>query len=218
VRIVVSGTGTDVGKTWVSAALVARLQVLGRRSFALKPIESGGNADAMTLAQASGSVLYDAPYCFEAAVGPHLAAQRAGVAIDLETCVSWTERSALAFGAEDVVVELAGGLFSPLTDRHTNADLLRMLCPDKWITVAPDRLGVLHDLKALLFCAQQLGHEPPTVVLNDPDRPDASTGTNEASLHWAGTCSPAARFRRGPHAVAHNEDALARLLCALCLT
>jgi dethiobiotin synthetase len=216
VRIAVSGTGTEVGKTWVSQALTRGLRSAGYRCAAIKPIESGGDMDSRALAEACDAAHAQSPYRFQDPLSPHLAAQRAGVTIDLEACAAWVERA--ANDADVVIVELAGGLLSPLTARTTNADLLRLLHPQKWLVVAPDRLGVLHDLKALLICVQHLGLDSPLVVLDEPARPDASNGTNESSLLWAGTCAVAARFRRGRHAETENAKAASLLIQSLGLT
>jgi dethiobiotin synthetase len=216
VRIVVSGTGTEVGKTWVARMLATRVRGAGYSCVALKPVESGGDEDSKALADACAKDHADALYRFAPAVGPHLAAQRAGVEIDLQSCCDWVRSRAV--GADVEIVELAGGLLSPLQARQTNADLLRRLNPEKWIAVASDRLGVLHEVKALMLCAQVLGLAAPIVVLDEPEHADASTGTNESSLRWAGTCEVVARFQRGPGAAAQNALAADRLIEALGLT
>lgn len=213
--IVVSATGTDAGKTWLSTLLARRLQALGRRCLAVKPVESGGHADSLALADACGAA---APplYRFDDPVGPHLAAQRAGQQIDLDACCAWVQ--AAHARTQVLIVELAGGLLSPLNQRQTNADLLRSLKPDAWIAVAPDRLGVLHELNALMLSVRSLGLSPPVVVLNEPPVLDPSSGTNEASLHWTATCTVGARFSRDCAARAANGAQTERLLRALGLT
>lgn len=194
-KIVVSGVGTDVGKTWLTVALTTWVRGQGRSCIALKPVESGGNADSHALGEASQFHVEPAPYRFEQAIGPHLAAHRLGVTIRPEVCVDWVERCSSGF--EIAIVELAGGLLSPLSPRHTNADLLKALAPDAWIAVAVDRLGVLHDVKALLLAAQSVALAVPAVVLNSPLKPDASTGTNADELEALGTCRVRGNFLRG---------------------
>ena len=80
-RVVVSGTGTEIGKTHVTAALTRALATLAP-VVALKPVESGGDADARALSLACG--VANAP-CVALAdpVSPHLAARREGRTIDV---------------------------------------------------------------------------------------------------------------------------------------
>jgi len=95
------------------------------------------------------------------AVAPHLAARRAGVRIDLKEIQRWLGEHP----APVVAVETAGGLFSPLTDKgFTNADLVTALAPAALVLVAPDRLGVLHDLTATLGLAATRGLPAPVNV------------------------------------------------------
>src|ERR1700733_14533830 len=116
--IVVAGTGTDVGKTHVATALV-RAWGAGCAVVGYKPIEtgvdSGPGADARRLAEASTFHVQRPAfgYAFPLPILPHLAARRGGVVLDFGNLVGQVaELRALAAG---VVVELAGGLFTPLT-------------------------------------------------------------------------------------------------------
>ena len=99
-RIVVLGTGTGVGKTHVSAALVgaaarARLRVAG-----LKPVETGvgvdaEGTDAAVLSRAAGVFhVKHSLYGLPDPVSPHLAARRAHVRIDLGTLRRWVDAAA----------------------------------------------------------------------------------------------------------------------------
>jgi len=94
-----------------------------------------------------------------------------------------TERAAL-------VIETAGGVFSPLTEHLTNFDLAHCVGDARWILVAPDRLGVLHEVVSTLHAMRSLGRAPDWLVLNAPPTPDASTGTNAAELRRLGVTTP----------------------------
>jgi len=212
-RIVVSGVGTEVGKTWTSTALTLWLRANGKHCIALKPVQSGGAGDSHELAEASGFHVEPSPYWFQEPIGPHLAARRAKMTIDLEHCRKWVDRCSLGF--EVTIVELAGGLFSPLSDQHTNADLLKILLPDRWIAVAVDRLGVLHDLSALLMAAHATALCEPTVVLCAPPSPDGSTGTNGDELETVGICRVAASFPRAQPSSPEAQEMVKRLVVAL---
>jgi len=81
-----------------------------------------------------------------------------------------------------LIVETAGAVFSPLNARETNFDLARELDPAIWILVAPDRLGVLHDLTVTLFMMKARQRVPDFIVLSQPDPSDPSIGTNAGEL------------------------------------
>ncbi|SHE78084.1 dethiobiotin synthetase [Modicisalibacter ilicicola DSM 19980] len=129
----VTGTNTDVGKTLVSCALLARARARGFTTLGLKPVASGSevtsqglrNADALALqAHCSPRASYAEinPYRFVPAIAPHLAARQAGCELTLEalaTCLAPT----LAEPYELVLVEGAGGWRVPLNDSEDLAGL-----------------------------------------------------------------------------------------------
>jgi len=199
VRIVVLGTGTDVGKTFVTAALARGLSRSGP-VLALKPVESGvvggATGDAGTIATAAGHEPRLSRWRYREPVSPHLAARLAGDAIDVGDVVAWVEHEeARASSATHFsLVELAGGAFSPLAPGSTNVDLALALEPAVWVLVAPDALGVLHDLGATL---RALPRRPDAVLLSQSRPRDASTGTNAAELERLGICSVVEVVRAG---------------------
>jgi dethiobiotin synthetase len=184
--LVVTGTGTEIGKTHTSEALLRALGE-GRRVVGMKPVESGlaggQRTDAERLHQASTFHVQHLAYRFEPPVSPHLAARAAGVTIDLRA-ISTSVAQARSL-ADVVLVELPGGLFTPLTDTLTNADLAAALSPDTVLLVAPDRLGVLHDVGATLRAARTVPLGVPFLGLVTPAVVDASTGSNAAELRAA---------------------------------
>jgi dethiobiotin synthetase len=183
-RIVVIGTGTDVGKTWLAAELLSLLAERGRRAVGLKPVESGvvgeRGADAERLGLKSAWTPPPGPYRLADPVSPHLAARREGTIVDLEQILTYvrTNESSQGEAAEVSLVETAGGLFTPLAPGLTNWDLARALEPSSWLLVAPDALGVLHDLTATLAAAEAGGRTPDAIALCRARPMDASTGTN----------------------------------------
>lgn len=184
VRVAVVGTGTGVGKTHFSVALLHALSLQGRSAVGLKPVESGlgsEESDAARLAAASTfHVKHPAPYGFPDAVSPHLAARRAGTEINPSRILDWVAECSAPW----TIIETAGGLLSPLAPSLTNLDLLELLAPDLIILVGVDRLGVLHDVAACLIAlATATAVLPqPVVVLQAPDVADTSTGTNAEEL------------------------------------
>jgi len=115
-----------------------------------------------------------------------------------------------------VLIELAGGLFTPLTLRTRNADLLVKLDPTAIVAVAPDRLGVLHDVGALVAGAAYVGIRISGLVLSAPARGDRSTGTNANEIELLTTVPLLLTLerRRAPLAAPTPEvdDVLAALL------
>jgi dethiobiotin synthetase len=153
----------------------------------LKPIETGvlpdtEGADALALRRVSTFHVKPnrTPYTFREPVSPHLAARLEGTTIDLDRCVDWVRTSAL--GAGIALVELPGGLFSPLGPDTANVDLVRALEPHATLLVAPNRLGVLHDVSATCRAAASANVSLSGIVLIDAPTPDASTSSNAAEL------------------------------------
>jgi len=181
-RVVVLGTGTDVGKTYVTSCLVRGLRA--RASVvALKPVESGVEAsatgDAGTIALAAGHSPRLSIWRFPRPVSPHLGARERGLPLDVTEVAGWVAQQEADAGAAVSVVELAGGAFSPLGHGVTNVDLALALDPALWLLVAPDSLGVLHDVTATL---RALPRRPDALVLSGARPPDQSTGSNAQEL------------------------------------
>lgn len=217
--IVVSGTGTEIGKTHTTCAIL-RAAPASTRVVGLKPIESGVEGDegddARALRLASSSMFHvkhtSAPYLLRRPISPHLAAREEGKAIELGRIVDYV--NAAASTADVVFVELAGGLFSPLAPGLVNADAALALCPDAVLLVAPDRLGVLHDVTA---CLRALGHDANRITaigLVAPAQPDSSTGTNAAELAWLGA-PPVRAIPRGPQEALASSQGVRELYALL---
>lgn len=156
----VTGTDTGVGKTRVAVALIHALRAHGLRVAAMKPVAAGCvpgelNDDVSALLQAANVAadLRDInPYSFEPPIAPHLAAQQAGVRIELPVIVAAYAR--LAAAADVVVVEGAGGWRVPLNDREEMADLAQALALPIVLVVGL-RLGCLNHA---LLTAESIAH------------------------------------------------------------
>jgi dethiobiotin synthetase len=135
-----AGTDTGSGKTRVTVGLLRSLRRAGIAASGMKPIASGTiqtlngiiNEDVGAIAAESrtrsGStpILADInPYCFEHPVSPHIAAQRAGVEIDLQRIAAAYGR--LARSTDAVLVEGTGGWLAPIGGRVTMADVAQRL-------------------------------------------------------------------------------------------
>jgi dethiobiotin synthetase len=125
----VTGTDTGVGKTLVSCALLHALAKRGLRVVGMKPVAAGREPDGTYLdvesLVAASSVAaprgWINPYAFDPPIAPHIAAEQAGVRIDLARILAaWRELAALA---DAVVVEGVGGFCVPLNEFRDAGDL-----------------------------------------------------------------------------------------------
>lgn len=169
--LVVCGTGTEVGKTWVSATLLRSLAAEGRSVSARKPVQSydvdhldrvlGGPTDAVVLASATGERPEDVcRRSFPRAMAPPMAADALGLAnltiAELVDDLSWP--------SVDVgLVETAGGVRSPQAHDGDAVDLVAALAPDLVILVADAGLGTINGVRLSMAA---LGDVPVAVVLN----------------------------------------------------
>jgi dethiobiotin synthetase len=184
--LLITGTDTGVGKTWIGRALGNALVKAGRRVVAIKPVETGCSdttalrEDGALLAAATGQAEpRRALYRFPAPLPPALAADAAGEAIDLDTMLLRLE--ALSTGAEVLMVEGVGGLLAPMTWEWTVVDLARALGAPA-LVVAMDRLGTINHTLLTLGALELAGLEVAGIVLTAPETPDSSTGTNAAAI------------------------------------
>jgi dethiobiotin synthetase len=113
-----------------------------------------------------------------------------------------------------VVVELAGGLFTPLAPSLSNADVALALRADRVLLVTLDRLGVLHEVAATARAAEALGLSLDGIVVVAPpgEHSDASTGTNAAELRVVTTVPVVATIPRESIAATSARPELTALL------
>lgn len=132
----VTGTDTGIGKTTVSCALLRAFAAQGNSVVGMKPVASGCRREAGQLVsedveklQATSSVSAPLellnPYAFEPPIAPHIAAEQAGVQIDLARIDAAFKK--LQTQADIVVVEGVGGFCVPLNQREDTADMAVML-------------------------------------------------------------------------------------------
>ncbi|MEJ1966131.1 MAG: dethiobiotin synthase [Gammaproteobacteria bacterium] len=134
--VFITGTDTEVGKTFVATALVRSLAAAGHRVAVMKPVAAGAdatpeglrNADALALiAAANVPASYETvnPYCLPLPASPHIAAAKSGIRIEIAPIVHAFEE--LARGSDLVVAEGAGGWHAPLNETETMANLAAAL-------------------------------------------------------------------------------------------
>jgi dethiobiotin synthetase len=134
--VFIAGTDTGIGKSVVSATLLAAVNAGGRRAVGMKPVASGcrqtpqglRNEDAeLLIAHSAGAPDYALvnPVALPEAIAPHLAAKHSGVDIRLDPVDA--AFAALSTNYDFVVVEGVGGWMVPLSDTLMQADLVRAL-------------------------------------------------------------------------------------------
>lgn len=180
--VFITGTDTDVGKTIFTAALAGLLRRDGVNVAALKPICSGGRADARLLRHCAGAGLPLAtvnPWHFRAAMAPVLAARLERRRVRLRTVVASIQRTARRF--EVVLVEGAGGLLSPLGENFDSRDLIVALRATP-VIVTPNRLGAVNQALLVLAALPKRFAARARVVLVGQPRPDRASRHNRALL------------------------------------
>ncbi len=186
-RVIVVGTGTEIGKTHVTECLLEHARSRGVRARAYKPIATGvANRceDAERHAKAADAPYAHPTFAYHRPVSPHLAAREDGRPIDLD--VIGKRAGEMAADVDVLLVEGAGGLFTPLSDSTTNIDLVRSLMPAIVLLVAPDRLGVLHDVHATERAAHGRNVALHAIVLSTPPTLDESSTSNAQELERLG--------------------------------
>lgn len=183
----ITGTDTEVGKTFVTASILRGLISLGISVGAYKPVASGLDetqpGDPDILAEASGNREEKSLYCsqrFLAPLAPPMAAELENRIVDenllLRGATLWKDRCQL------LVVEGAGGWHSPLSLNWTNADVARALNYTV-VVVAANKLGVVNHVLLTLESIVRSGLQVRAIILNNAfDSPDQSVSSNARLL------------------------------------
>ena len=199
-RVVITGTDTGVGKTFVGCALARALVARGIQTLAVKPVESGcaelasTEEDGSLLAAATGQRQPLAALVrLEQPLAPPVAAALEGLELSLQDWVARIralesaalEDAAAASPAPGLpritLVEGAGGLLSPLTATADTRDLIRALGAEALLVTA-NRLGTLNHTRLTFEALESEGMAVRAVVLSACEDPDASAASNGAEL------------------------------------
>jgi dethiobiotin synthetase len=171
-RVFVSGTGTDMGKTWWAAALLRAERARGVPVAARKPAQSFAPGEGHTDAEVLGAATGEAPeeVCpphrwYERALAPPMAAAELGR--PTFTVGELAAEARIDHGPALVVVEGAGGPCSPLACDGDNVDLARALGVDAVLLVADAGLGTINAVRlAAAALGTRLAGTPFVVALN----------------------------------------------------
>jgi dethiobiotin synthetase len=186
----ITGSDTDVGKTYISCQIIAQLRRLNIDIETRKPAESGCDEDddgvlrthdaaALQQANANRETLDRInPFRYRAALAPHRAARLQGQRIEIEALIDACDRDN---PASLLIVEGAGGFYSPLAENGLNADLASALQLPVIVVVA-DRIGAVNQALMTLQAVSSRQLRTAAVVLNQVAQQDDSAMDNAADL------------------------------------
>ncbi len=175
----ITGSDTDVGKTWIACQLVRQLNARYPSVKVRKPVESGCEIIAGAYFPADGNALFLAnnqresldiitPFRFQAALAPDRAASMEKQSLTLDqiqaACLNQISKGDI------LLVEGAGGFYSPLCSDGLNSDLARQLGL-KVVIVCEDRLGAINQALLTITAVKQEGLQVHAVILNQNKAP-----------------------------------------------
>lgn len=186
----ITATGTDLGKTWLTAGVAGVCRARGIAVRALKPVMSGydparhSESDAAKVGpgETADSI---SPWRFAAPLSPDLAAAREGRVIDFDALVGWC-REQITANSGLLLVEGIGGALVPLDRTHTVREWIAAL-EIPVVLVAGTYLGALSHTLATLAALRAVGIEPAALVVNEsPDSPVGLSATLASLAHHTG--------------------------------
>jgi len=173
----ITGTDTNVGKTWATIALMRYFKGQGKTVAGMKPVAAGclmvdgrlKNEDALLIQEnASWQIDYDLinPYAYELPVSPHIAGVNNPARLD----VLAAQFELLKTLADIVIVEGAGGWYAPLNERESISDLAKALALPVIMVVAI-RLGCINHARLTYQAIEHSGVKCAgwIAVCTDPD-------------------------------------------------
>jgi dethiobiotin synthetase len=185
----ITATGTDLGKTWLTAGVADLARRRGIPVRALKPVMSGYDAadpqasDAgLLLAKvgAGDTVESISPWRFAAPLAPDRAAAREGRSIDFAELAGWC-RAQVAANPGLLLIEGIGGVMVPLDATRTVRELIAALGIPV-VLVAGTYLGALSHTLTALAALREAGVVPAVVALNESAGSSVSLEDSAASL------------------------------------
>lgn len=169
-HIFITGTNTDVGKTFIGIRLIKHLMKVGYLAF--KPIETGCKKRGSALIPSDSSKYYSAlnnkisldkinPYRFIEPISPYLAIKREKKRVYLKDYTGKLQR----LGSSSILVEGAGGAFSPLALDGLNIDLMKMIKSFN-ILVVKDELGCISSTISNIYAFERYKTRLDLIILN----------------------------------------------------
>jgi dethiobiotin synthetase len=206
-RYFVTGTGTGVGKTFVTCGLAKLARDRGLEVVAHKPIETGCSTidgirvgeDQRLLHSASSAWFQQlddiearyGSYQFAAPLAPSVAAQLEGTSVDMDKIQSVLQRASRAPNGAHVdlfFVEGAGGWRVPITEQHDMRDLARMVGGEV-IVVGLATLGTINHSLLTLEAVERDGFSVASLILSNRPTDDLAVverNAVEIGKRWRG--------------------------------
>lgn len=176
----ITATGTDLGKTWLTAGILAACRARGVPARALKPVMSGydparhAESDIAKVGAGRTAWTYAAP------LSPDLAAAKEGKTIDFAALVGWC-RDEIARNDGLLLIEGIGGAMVPLDARHTVRDWIAAL-DIPTLLVCGTHLGALSHTLTTLAALREVGIVPERLIVNEAAESSVSLDDTLASL------------------------------------
>ena len=210
----VTGTGTEIGKTLVTAALCRELRAAGRPVRALKPVLSGydpatrDESDPGVLLASLGEPVTDdavaaiAPWRFRAPLSPDMAAAREGRRLDLREIAAFCR----AAKGDPLLIEGIGGAMVPLDARHTMLDWMAELGAPA-LVVAGSYLGTISHTLTTLAALRGRGVPVAGLVISESEESPVPPAETAATIARHAGPLPIALLPRIPAGPAPWRDA-----------
>ena len=169
----IAATGTNIGKTFTTCALVHAARAHGRAVAAYKPIISGyvegdAQSDSAQILAALGQGEMDAisPWRFAAPLSPDMAARLEGRSLALADIVAWTQ--SVKPTAELTLIETVGGLMVPLNAQNTTRDWMQQMGLPL-ILVTGSYLGAISHTLTTLEAARAVGLKVAALIISETE-------------------------------------------------
>ena len=189
----VTATGTDIGKTFVTAGLIRALRRAGRTVDAAKPVISGFSME--TVAVSDTGVLLNAvgrqltaqeaerisPWRFTAPLSPDMAAEAENKTIDFDAVLA-DSRSRIVANPDVLLIEGVGGIMVPLDDRHTVLDWMQVLALPV-LLVAGSYLGTISHTLSAVDVLLRRGLQIAALVVSETAASTVGMDSTIATLH-----------------------------------
>lgn len=206
----ITATGTDLGKTWITAGLVAACRARGMPVRALKPVMSGYDPARHEESDAAKVDAGVTAWTYAAPLSPDLAAAKEGKAIDFPALLDWC-RGEMAASDGLLLIESIGGVMVPLDGRHTVREWITALQVPV-LLVCGTYLGALSHTLTALAALREVGCTPVLLVINESAGSSVSIDETWVSLLPHVGRIPLVALRRNSH---DDLDALADRLIRL---
>ena len=217
-NLFLTGTDTNIGKTYVAALLVRALRAAGHDCVGLKPICCGdrGDAEALHAASDGASPLNDInPVWLRPPAAPYTASIIEHRTVDLDLIREAFGRARSAHPS--LIVEGAGGWLVPITRDYFVADLAEEMGLPVAIVVA-NKLGAINHTLLTLAAIRSRGLACAGLILNRPTADDdLATTTNRAMLEELAGVPILFEISHGQRELPlpRTEEALIRGACSL---